>query len=264
MTRHVAPERLSEWVSGDLNDRDTATVRAHVTGCAACMGVVADLRAQGAALRTLDRPEPPATLWPTIEGAMDADGRRGWSWPSWLWGTLAGATAAGIVAWGLAAAPTRLGQGPMGNPGNAAPLDVDGQSLARAVSGTGASSAGASGPGATGLVRLDPLLLEAERELGRAASSYAQAASRLRVILEHEQALWDPASRARVAERLAGLDEAIVHARAVAERDPGDGAGAEMLFSAYRRQIDFLAEVVHRGSPGGEGQTGRGRAKALP
>jgi hypothetical protein len=25
-----------------------------------------------------------------------------------------------------------------------------------------------------------------------------------------------------------------------------------MLFSAYRRQIDFLAEAVHRGSPGAE------------
>jgi hypothetical protein len=110
----------------------------------------------------------------------------------------------------------------------------------------------------------DPLLAEAERELDRAATSYAQAASRLRAILEHEQARWDAASRARVAERLAGLDEAIVHARASAQRDPGDGAGAELLFSAYRRQIDFLAEVVHRGSPGAPGRTDRGFGEALP
>jgi hypothetical protein len=246
-TRHVPPERLSEWVSGDLNERDTAIVRAHVTGCAGCADVVAELRAQGAALRTLDRPEPPPTLWPTIEGAIDADAGagRGWSWPAWLWGALAGATAAGIVAWGFALTPPRRGTRA---DENGTPRNIDAQVLARL----------ATGPGA------DPLLIEAERELGRAASSYAQAASRLRVILEHEQALWDPASRARVAERLAGLDEAIVHARAVAERDPGDGAGAEMLFSAYRRQIDFLAEVVHRGSPGAEGRADRGRAEALP
>ncbi|HEX2658283.1 MAG TPA: zf-HC2 domain-containing protein, partial [Polyangia bacterium] len=94
MTRHVSAERLSEWVSGDLKDRDAATVRAHVAACDACGAVVADLRAQGAVLRGLDRPEPPPTLWSTIEGALDEHEaeahRRLWSWPAWLWGALAG------------------------------------------------------------------------------------------------------------------------------------------------------------------------------
>ena len=66
--------------------------------------------------------------------------------------------------------------------------------------------------------------------------------------------LWDPETRARVGERLARLDEAVAHSRAVARSDPSDSSGADMLFSAYRRQIDFLAEAVHRGSPAvGEG-----------
>ena len=95
----------------------------------------------------------------------------------------------------------------------------------------------------------DPLLAEAERELERAAVSYEQAVNRLRKILDYEKTLWDPETRARVDDRLARLDEAVDHSRAVARRDPGDSAGADMLFSAYRRQIDFLAEAVHRGSP---------------
>ena len=260
MTRHVPPERLSEWVSGELNERDTATVRTHVGGCGACAAIVADFRAQGMALRGLDRPEPPPTLWPIIEGAIEAR-ETAWSWPAWLWGALAGATVAGIVAWAVA---TGLpgGHEMAGTVGPA----VKGPSAPATVAGAiGHDQDQGQGQGqGQGKEGADPLLAEAERELDRAATSYAQAASRLRTILEHEQARWDAASRARVAERLAGLDEAIVHARASAKRDPGDGAGAELLFSAYRRQIDFLAEVVHRGSPGAPGRTDRGFGEALP
>jgi hypothetical protein len=221
--RHVTAERLSEWLSGDVNDRDAAVVRAHVDACPACAEVAAGLRLQTASLRDLARPEPPPTLWPTIAGALEADEGRGWSWPSWLLGALAGASVAACVAW------LAIGRADIFGHGHAGP-----------------SGAPAASPGAD----TDPLLAEAEHELDRAATSYAEAAGRLRAILDREQALWAPETRARVAERLARLDEAIAHSRAVVERDPGDRAVAEMLFSAYQRQIDFLAEAVHRGSPG--------------
>ena len=94
---------------------------------------------------------------------------------------------------------------------------------------------------------VDPLLAEAESELGRAALAYQTAASRLRAILDHAQLDWDSAQRARVAERLARLDEAVADSQALVRRDPGDGARAEMLFAAYQKQIDFMAEAVHRG-----------------
>ena len=222
--RHVTAERLSEWLSGDVNERDAAVVRAHVDGCPACAEVASGLRLQTSSLRDLARPEPPPTLWPTIAGALDADEGRGWSWPSWLFGALAGASVAACVAW------LAIGRADIFGRGHAGPI---------AEQGTPAASAGA-----------DPLLAEAEHELDRAAASYAEAARRLRAILDREQALWAPDTRARVAERLARLDEAIAHSRAVVDRDPGDRAVAEMLFSAYQKQIDFLAEAVHRGSPG--------------
>jgi hypothetical protein len=238
VTRHPTAERLSAWVSGDMSDRDAVVARVHVGDCADCAEIVAGLRVQASALRTLDRPEPPPTLWLAIEGALDGqrgrgegqDGasRRFWSWRSSLVGALCGAAAVAAVAWGLTGGGWR------------------GRHERTAV-------AGAAPPGAADVFAAqagtDPLLAEAERELDQAATSYAEAAARQRVILDREQALWAPEARARVAERLARLDEAIVHSRAVANRDPGDGVGAEMLFSAYRRQIDFLAEAVHRGSP---------------
>jgi len=236
-TRHVTAERVSEWLDGDISEREATAVRAHVAACPACADLVNELRGQGESLRELGRPEPPATLWSTIEGVMDAEDARAergrWSWPSWLAGALGGAVTAAVAVW-LVVGGRATTAGASGS--LAAVGGIDGALAAR--------SAGASGTGS------DPLLIEAERELERAAASYAKAAGRLRAILDREQALWDPARRARVAERLARLDDAIVHSRAVADRDPGDGTSAEMLFSAYRRQIDFLAEVVHRGSPG--------------
>lgn len=220
-SRHVTVERLSAWASGELNERDAAAARAHVEACPDCAEVVAGLRAQVAALHDLGRPEPPATLWPTIAGALERDEGRRWSWPSWVFGALAGASVAACVVW------LALGRG-----------------------GVGTRDGGPAAGEAAASPEADPMLIEAEHELDRAAASYAEAAARLRVILDHEQARWAPERRARVAERLARLDEAIAQSREVADRDPADSLGAELLFSAYQKQIDFLAEAVHRGSPG--------------
>jgi hypothetical protein len=227
VTRHVDDERLSAWISGDLSERDTAVVRAHVESCADCAESVVALRAQVVATRSLHHPEPPPTLWPAIEGALESRRRRLWSWRSSLVGALAGAVGVAVAVWAIGSA-TQNRQAHQVEPGSNSASDrsfID-----------------------------DPLLAEAERELEHAATAYADAVSRLRKILEHEQVLWDPETRARVSERVARLDEAVAHSRAVARRDPSDSSGADMLFSAYRRQIDFLAEAVHRGSPAaGEG-----------
>jgi Putative zinc-finger len=220
MTRHVDADRLSAWISGDLPDRDTVVVRAHVESCSVCGEVAVALRGQVVATSGLDHPEPPPTLWSAIEGALETPEGGRWSWRSSLTGALMGAAAVLIVAWGIARrGPENVAPAPPVDALASIPMD-------------------------------DPLLVEAERELEQAAASYESAAGRLRTILDRERAHWDPATRARVGDRLERLDEAVVHSRAVARRNPGDSSGAEMLFSAYRRQIDFLAEEVHRGSPG--------------
>ena len=233
-------ERLSAWISGELSDRDTAVVRRHVEACADCAEVTVALRAQVVATRTLERPEPPPTLWSAIEGALDAPlVPRRWSWGASLIGALAGASVVVLLGAGLG----RLR-------GRQTPL-VSAQAGSQAEAGSGATAT-ASASRQVGLPGSDPLLAEAERELEQAALSYERAVGRLRTILDREQLMWDPETRARVGDRLARLDEAVAHSRAVARRDPGDSTGADMLFSAYQRQIDFLAEAVHRGSPAAE------------
>jgi hypothetical protein len=244
MTRHLDAERLSAWISGELPDRDASVVRVHIEACPMCAATEAALRAQVLATRDLDRPEPPPTLWPAIEGALESNARGPWAWRSSFLGALAGAFAVVAVVWGLALS--------RGGPRLDLAHGLGGVGVGPASHDDGLDGASAVTMGATEPV-VDPLVAEAEQELSRAAASYEQAARRLRAILDREQARWDPEARARVAERLAGLDEAVAHSRAVARRAPSDSTGADLLFSAYQRQIAFLAEAVHRGSPGGEG-----------
>jgi len=228
---HVV-EQLSAYLEGDMNARAAESVHEHLAGCADCARACADLRAIVASARSLDRPEPPPTLWPAIEGALAADDEppllawRRFFVRGFAFGGLAGATVAFLVVlawWGAAHyGPTLAGP---------APASPSAQLAAEAVA-------------------VDPLLREAEAELETAAASYEHSIEKLRGLLaRREEPRWSADMRARFLERLASLDEAIERSRAAVRSTPGDGAGNEILFAAYRSKIEFLAAAVHRGGP---------------
>jgi hypothetical protein len=218
-------ERLSAFVDGELGPAEAAAVRAHAASCTACTAAIADLRGLVKNARALDVPEPPPTLWPSIEGALDRDGRFAWlsisNWRPFAVGALAGAVAAVLVVLALPA-----------------------------LRGNQAAQAPTPSPAETAAVVADPLLNEAEAEFAQAAAAYERSIAKLRTLLAREEARWSPAVRSRTAERLARLDEAIARSRELARRTPGDSAGNEQLFAAYQQKIAFLAAAVHRG--GGE------------
>jgi PIN domain nuclease of toxin-antitoxin system len=112
-------------------------------------------------------------------------------------------------------------------------------------------------PVAPVVASVDPLLNEAEAEFASAAAAYERSIEKLRGLLEREEPRWNPAERARCAERLAQLDEAIASSRELAHRTPGDTVGNEQLFAAYQQKIAFLAEAVHRGGTFHEGEPPR-------
>jgi hypothetical protein len=218
-------ETLSAFVDGDLPLSETQALRTHVAECPRCTVSLAELRAMSAAARTLERPEPPPTLWAAVEGAMARHDR-----PWWLTlrlfgsGALAGAAAVSVIALGLHSWQTRqAGQS------NTGPAPAPAVATAQLAAST------------------DPLLNEAEAEFARAAAAYERSIEKLRDLLQREEPRWSPAERARCAERLAQLDEAIATSRELARRSPGDTVGNEQLFAAYQQKIAFLAEAVHRG-----------------
>jgi len=220
-------ERLSAFVDGELAPAEAAVVRTHAASCAACTAALADLRALVKNARALDVPEPPPTLWPSIEGALDRRERFGWltlsNWKPFAVGAMAGAVAVVLVVFALP--------------------------LLRARPETPVASAPPETPSAA---PADPLLNEAEAEFAQAAAAYERSIAKLRTLLEREEARWSPQERGRMAERLARLDEAIASSRELARRTPGDSAGNEQLFAAYQQKIAFLAAAVHRGGEAGD------------
>jgi hypothetical protein len=213
-------ETLSAFVDGDLPQVEAQAVRAHAAGCPRCTLSIGELRTMLTAARALERPEPPPTLWAGVEGAMARHDRPWWlSLRLFGTGALAGAAAVSVIALGLSSWRTH----------HAAAL----------------AAAPASPPAAVAVS--DPLLDEAEAEFARAAAAYERSIEKLRGLLEREEPRWSPTERARCAERLAQLDEAIATSREAARRSRGDGVGNEQLFAAYQQKIAFLAEAVHRG-----------------
>lgn len=223
-------ETLSAFVDGDLAPAESQALRAHVADCPRCTVSIAELRAMVTAARTFERPEPPPTLWSAVEGAMARHDRPWWlSLRLFGTGALAGAAAVSVVALGLGS-----WRGHQAAPMARAPL--------------------AQAPVAQALVSTDPLLNEAEAEFASAAAAYEKSIEKLRGLLAREEPRWSPAERARCAERLAQLDEAIATSRELARKTPGDSLGNEQLFAAYQQKIAFLAEAVHRGGTFREGE----------
>ena len=221
------PETLSAFVDGDLSTSQAQAVRAHVAACPQCTMSIAELTAMVTAARGLERPEPPPSLWPAVEGAMARHERPWWlSLRLFGSGALAGAVAVSVVALGLASWRAHRATAPI-----VAPVAA--------------------------VASADPLLNEAEAEFASAAAAYERSIEKLRGLLAREEPRWSPAERARCTERLAQLDDAIATSRELAHRSPGDTVGNEQLFAAYQQKITFLAEAVHRGGTFGEGEPPR-------
>jgi hypothetical protein len=224
-------ERLSAFIDGELSVNETAAVRAHAATCEHCTSAIADLRALVVNASALREPEPPPTLWPSIEGALDRTPRWAWlsiaNWRPFGVGALAGAAAVAVLAIALPA-------------------------LHRSGTHLPAAPPGAEAVATSAATATDPLLHEAEAEFAEAAAAYERSIAKLRALLEREEARWSPHERGRMAERLARLDDSIARSRELARRTPGDSAGNEQLFAAYQQKIAFLAAAVHRGGEAGE------------
>lgn len=236
--RHVL-DQLSPFIDGELSEGSAAGVRAHLGACPSCARAAAEMHAMVGVARKLDRPEPPPTLWPAIEGALArqegaGDGSSGFlRWRPFAFGTLAGAVAALAIVWG---AVSWLAPAPGASPSITSPSGATPAETALAAGSRG-------GP-------VDPLLEEAEVEFARAAASYERSIEKLRALLARQEPQWSDDARTQYAGRLARLDEAIASSRELARRRPGDSAGNARLFAAYHEKIQFLAAAVHRGAPG--------------
>jgi anti-sigma factor RsiW len=63
-------DRLSDYVSGELDEADRTRIETHLAGCTTCRGVLSELEEVVALAHRAGALEPPHDLWPGIEAAI--------------------------------------------------------------------------------------------------------------------------------------------------------------------------------------------------
>jgi hypothetical protein len=206
---------LSAFVDGGLTPQEHADVLAHVSRCADCGGVLADLERLRTAARQLGPVPPPEHLWLEVAGHLRQRDRRdatpvsaGRGRALWQWVGLSAALLA------ITAAIYFLGRSPSPPPASAAdaaPIDA-----MQAVSD----------------------------ELTLAMQHYERAIAGLEAAARVDDARMDPAVSAAVRRSLGSIDSAISESRAALATNPDSEPARDSLFEALRRKVSVLQATV--------------------
>jgi hypothetical protein len=92
----------------------------------------------------------------------------------------------------------------------------------------------------------DALIAQAETEFHNAEAQYLHALEKLRSVGQRTRNGWSEPRRREYDAALAALEDATEKCRTVARERPADPEVEEVLFAAYRKQIDFLQEQMWR------------------
>jgi anti-sigma factor RsiW len=213
---------LSRFLDGSLPARERAAVRAHLSGCAACRGVHADLLRLRGVARTLGPVEPPDHVWLEIAGQIRLQES---PVVTPLPGPIRPIVAptpprprAALGQWiGLAAALLLITAGLYWFQGRTpAPA---------AVAGTAAVDSPTSG--------LNEALDEYERAIGELETLAASGDSTI-----------DPALAQTIQDSLSAIDQAIAESRTALVTNPESEPARASLFDALSRKIATLQTTV--------------------
>lgn len=212
---HPWTERLSDYLDGELEERERLALEAHLAECAECGAVLADLRRVVRRARTLaDRP-PERDLWPAIAGAAGIGSRRrgerriAFSLPQLLAASIALLLLGGGATWlGLS-----RGDGRPGEPVAVAPAD--------------------SLPA-----------MPAPRPVRFGRERYDSAVAELsRILAQHRERL-DTTTVRVLEENLRVIDDAIAQAQRALEADPANPYLNGHLAQTMQRKLELLRRVA--------------------
>jgi hypothetical protein len=197
-------EALSRYLDGELDTEARGELERHLQGCEGCQKALAQLQAVKGALGDLGPLSPPPALFDSVAAAVDRRRRR------LVWGATLGFAAVGTAALVALLVAGRPAPPPVA-PTVHAPLSV------RA---------------------------SAEAEFQKAERHYRNAIRMLRSLADREKPLWSWKRRRAYEADLRVLDSAIEQSRELVRRAPADGALQELVFAAYRAEIDYLRDVL--------------------
>ena len=220
---------------------DRRRVDAHLAGCEACRGLLADLRAIRSLAATLKPIEPPARVWHDVRRRVAAEGRAsraaaGW-WSRWSFGGAGPIRAAGLwPRWSFGGVgPIRAaGLWPRWSVGGTALAAAAGivlatvlvRSLDRVPLPTSDMPGGAElSTAAGGLGPFEPAYVSAIRDLEQLAGSRGPAL---------------PAVQTVLAGNLAVVERAITESRSAVESAPGSAVARDRLRAGLARKLALL------------------------
>lgn len=219
-------ERVSDVV--DAGPGADAALDAHVRGCADCQALVADLRRIREVASTLERPTPPADLWPRIAHRLSSDA----AFPATP--ARARQTRTVTVAWLAAAAALLLAVG--------VSLWTAGRGVIAPASPGNAASAPA--PPSDSNAAPAAIVESIEQELQLAAGHYEKAIAGLEQVANASDAPLDPAVMTTLRQNLATIDKAIDESRVALRTHPENRLAQESLFEAFKRKIALLQDTI--------------------
>ena len=216
-------DQLSDYLDDELPAADRAALETHLTGCAECSSVLADLRAVVARAGVLEPLSPDQDLWPGIAAKIGASpaattrvlplarrGEKRWSL------SLSQLAAAAVLLMTLSGGTVWLLQSPANGPAG--------------IAVTPPASPTAIPAGAT------------------ATQSYAAAVADLERVLADGRNQLDTATVRVIQQNLMAIDNAIAQAQQALSADPANMYLNTHLAETMRRKLDLLrqaATLVH-------------------
>ena len=203
---------IGEYVDRALPAEAHGALKAHLTSCAHCRALDADLRSIQSLARALEPMAVPPQVWPRIAARLGPP-RRTWWWPDHVaWRMLPATAAAALVV-------TSLGW------------------LAGALTRPDVRLAGVTAEGNT--ARVDP-----RSEFQRADAELTSAIAGLERIAGDERRSLDPAVADLLTSTLTVIDGAIGESRLALAAEPDSDLVQDTLFDALTHKMTLLEDAV--------------------
>lgn len=255
MTCAATEQILGDFIEGTLTAEERAAVDAHLTSCASCAALVADLERVHVAARSLGPITPPDHLWLEIAGRIRLEAQtsktpapavstparppaRTTTSDSWQWLGVAAALLLVTTAVYFASRP-------------AAPTDAQTAAL---------TESNASAPATVETV---------EETLQRAEAEYERAIAQLETLVKNGDPGVSPETVATLQRSVTTIDKAIEESRAALTDNPTNQPARTSLFDALRSKVNLLQTTVvlmnemRQGDAAGAAETasaGRGKS----
>jgi hypothetical protein len=259
LTCQTIDELLLDYLEGALDEGTNADAEAHLTSCARCTALVADLRRISAQARTLPDLAPSRDLWADISARIEAPvitlpaarerGARRFGTP-WM------AAAAAVLVFAssgvtylvtsrmmepepLQVTDTRMITGPADEAAPAPP------SIAEPPTTPPEPAVVETTPAPRARIDTPPAVRNVSGDAeSQPLSAYDREIARLRTVVELRRSEMDPATVAIVEQNLRLIDAAIAQSRAALDRDPASRFLNEQLDHALAKKVELLRTVA--------------------